>query len=143
MAGGKRKGAGRPSKEATKVIRVPVGVLDRVNSIIDLYKRQKESTEERTVITSSESAIQTIQKNRIKSSSYYPVLTSWELKRLRLWLFEEGFTKSKASARKMTSSPIKCKQSFLKYSALYFQFNNSLPASMSLVASRYVAGDLA
>lgn len=138
MAGGKRKGAGRPRKEETKVIRVPVGVLDRVNSVIDLYKKQKESIEKDTMIEPSKSAIRAIQKNRATSTSYCPVLTSSELKKLRQWLFEEGFVKSKASARKTTSSPVRCKQSFLKYSALYLEFNDSLPDSMSFVFSRYV-----
>lgn len=41
MRGGKRTGAGRPKIEDSKVVRVPKGCLDEVESIISLYKAKR------------------------------------------------------------------------------------------------------
>ena len=45
--GGKRANAGRKKQEPTKVVRVPVGVLDEVNALISEYKSKGGTNEEK------------------------------------------------------------------------------------------------
>jgi hypothetical protein len=39
--GGAQPGAGRPQKEKTKLVRVPIGIIDSILQIINEYRKTK------------------------------------------------------------------------------------------------------
>jgi len=94
MRGGKRKGSGRKRKDATKVIRVPEYLVDEIKAFVEKRKKDKLTTE--------------------KSNKYQiPMPTKEQTVKLQSVMIDFRYAKSKTQARKMTSTPKKCREVFL------------------------------
>jgi hypothetical protein len=134
MAGGKRKGAGRPRKEPTTTIRVPVSLVERFKAIIELHHGENDNKPSEGARGDSIDALRSVSKIRKSSPSYDPILSKYQLSVFRRWLVSQRCYKSLASARKATSNPSKCKRVFLKTagSGAY-----AMTSSMECVCSRY------
>jgi len=98
MKGGKRIGAGRKPSEESKRIRVPLGILNEVERIIEKYKKEVE-------------AKKAVFEKRVKNQT--PVLTKEEINILQGVMLDNDYAKSKTQARKMTNTPKKCREVFL------------------------------
>jgi hypothetical protein len=98
MRGGKRIGAGRKCTEESKRIRVPLGILNKVERLIEKYKRENE--DKKTALEK-------------RDNNQTPILTKEQLIIFQSVMLDFGYAKSKTQARKLTNTPQKCKAVFL------------------------------
>ena len=138
MRGGKREGAGRKASEETVRLRVPIGVLNEVKTLIDGYKNEVLKKPPK-IISDTNNTIMIIdpkikkvpneseitkdkkgkhlitgQKSKEPIKPIFPILTKEQINRFKTYLINNYFVNNKVQARMATKTPKICLDTFSK-----------------------------
>lgn len=109
MRGGKRDGAGRKGIGPCKSYWLPIALEEKVKKLVDEYRAElNQKTEEKPAFEKQKKSIGLIKPE-------HPRLNDEQLKRFQNWLITWKFARSKTETRKMTETPKKCHETFIKF----------------------------
>jgi hypothetical protein len=109
MRGGKRKGAGRKGIGETKIYRLPIAIENDVLNLLNTYKAKL------NLDLNEKNNFENVTKSKEPIKPMFPILKIEQINRLQKWLINNNFIKTRTEAKKITNSPKKCKETFIKF----------------------------